>query len=458
MFLNNLAILSLSACLPMVISAPVLDSNNTTTATSVSTSQNATSTISPFSNLPLSFGVDVGHSPSGSEAVFVYSPQSPETVSSETDSPPQRPLVMAYYPSWADDEYSPDKINYTLYDWIDFAFAIPDCNFDLTWDSEAPDLLARLVKAARAGGTKVKLSIGGWTGSHCFSGAVSDETSRNAFVSNIVGLYNKYNLDGIDIDWEYPGRRGESDNQVSLSDSANFLQFLRLLRKSLPANAVVTAAVDHMPFVDDDGARMKDVSDFAEVLDWILIMNYDVWSASPNPGPNAPLSDKCGNSTQPHANAQAALNAWTMAGFKLSQIVLGIPAYGILSTSNATGLRTRSKRGSPALAADDDQKQGEIQFRSLVDQGALSIRNDTSGQRYFVASPGFTRDWDQCSSTPFLRSLDANQIVSYDDPESIGLKAKFVMENGMRGTSMWEMTGDTEYNDLTNAVRTMFGC
>ncbi|PBK72768.1 glycoside hydrolase family 18 protein [Armillaria solidipes] len=363
---------------------------------------------------------------------------------------------MAYFPSWAEGDYSPETINYTLYDWIDLAFAIPDEGFNLTWDDvvEAPDLLARLVKFAHGNSTKVKLSVGGWSGSHCFSAAMSNETSRKVFVGNIVNIYNTYDLDGIDLDWEYPGRKGESGNQVSTSDSVNYLQFLGLLRKTLPTGAVLTAAVDHMPFVDGDGVPLKNVSAFAQQLDWILIMNYDVWSASPNPGPNAPLSDRCRNSTQPDANAEAAMNAWTAAGFKLSQLVLGIPAYGILSTSNATKLRTRSKRESPTLVTDDGEEQGQIRFSSLVKQGAL-VLEDTLGQRKFVAPPGSTRHWDWCSSTPFLKST--NQLVSYDDPESIGLKAEFVMKNGMRGTSMWEATGDTLDNVLTKSVWATYG-
>ena len=33
------------------------------------------------------------------------------------------PLVMAYYPDWA--PMDPKLIDYTLFDWIDFAFAVP---------------------------------------------------------------------------------------------------------------------------------------------------------------------------------------------------------------------------------------------------------------------------------------------------------------------------------------------
>lgn len=73
--------------------------------------------------------------------------------------------MIAYFPSWASD-YSPEMITYALYDWIDFAFAIPDINFNLTWDgSEAPALLNRLVKGCHVNDTKAKLSIGGWGGS-----------------------------------------------------------------------------------------------------------------------------------------------------------------------------------------------------------------------------------------------------------------------------------------------------
>jgi len=76
------------------------------------------------------------------------------------------PLVMAYYPDWAAASLPPENINFANFDWIDFAFAVPDQNFALTWDDpvETPILLHRLVTAAHSKGTKIKLSIGGWGG------------------------------------------------------------------------------------------------------------------------------------------------------------------------------------------------------------------------------------------------------------------------------------------------------
>jgi hypothetical protein len=77
---------------------------------------------------------------------------------------PAVPLIMAYYPDWA--SFAPEKIDFKRFDWIDFAFAVPDRNFNLAWDDpKAPDMLRRLVSTAHAGGKKVKLSVGGWSGS-----------------------------------------------------------------------------------------------------------------------------------------------------------------------------------------------------------------------------------------------------------------------------------------------------
>ena len=101
--------------------------------------------------------------------------------------------------------------------------------------------------------------------------------SRQTFATNLLALYRQYNLDGIDLDWEYPAQQGDKGNEVNARDSANFLEFLRLLRKTLPPGAVITAAAQTVPFADPKGNPMKDVSAFAQALDWVLVMNYDTW-------------------------------------------------------------------------------------------------------------------------------------------------------------------------------------
>lgn len=91
-------------------------------------------------------------------------PNPPHDTCSDASS---RMLMMCYYPDWAYPGFPPEKIDFGRFDWVDFAFAWPNEDFALTWDNKdiGPKLLARLVSAAHARGSKVKLSIGGWTGS-----------------------------------------------------------------------------------------------------------------------------------------------------------------------------------------------------------------------------------------------------------------------------------------------------
>lgn len=110
-----------------------------------------------------------------------------------------------------------------------------------------------------------------------FSAACANDTSRQTFATNVAAAYSSFNLDGIDIDWEYPGRQGAGSNGVSPADSANLLAFLQLLRATLPSSARITAAVADTPFTGPDGQPMNNVSAYAQVLDWVLLMNYDTW-------------------------------------------------------------------------------------------------------------------------------------------------------------------------------------
>lgn len=176
------------------------------------------------------------------------------------------------------------------------------------------------------------------------------------------------------------------------------------------------------------------------------------------PGPNAPLKT-CDGSGQRLANAYAAISSWTTAGFPANQITLGVPAYGYLSKSSAWSLRHRrgnkpQRRADVTILNDNGgTSDGQIQFWNLVAQGAL-VR-DGSGN--YVGAGGFTRSWDDCSQTPWIRSGSSGQIVTYDDPQSLSLKGQFAAQVGLRGCNVFSMDGDVASGELVQSVRSGMG-
>lgn len=141
------------------------------------------------------------------------------------------------------------------------------------------------------------------------------------------------------ISWEYPNRQGIGCNTISKQDVPNFLAFLEQLRKDpIGKGLFLTAAVPITPWPDPDG-NPSNIAPFAKLLNYIAIMNYDIWGSwMPAVGPNAPLNDACAPPQYQNGSAASAVKAWTTAGLPINQLVLGVPAYGhsfLVEESNA---------------------------------------------------------------------------------------------------------------------------
>ena len=384
--------------------------------------------------------------------------------------------------------YCPFRATLTV---VSTAFAIPaeDNSLYFTqWNSI--DILKRLIANGHAKGTKVAITIGGWTGSKYFSTAVSTAANREQFAQNIADMVNLYKADGVDLDWEYPGQKGADGNIIDSQDSANFLIFLRLLRAKFGKDKIISLATPLNVWYGDKNAPMTDVREYAKVLDHVLLMNYDVWGSSTNPGPNAPMN-YCGDSWQPGSNAVNAVKNWKAAGMPARQIMLGVPAYGYISDSTATSLIHRRSRQMEAMearklaarsranmllgntrphlggdavekrdiesrAADGDIssfKGSQMQFNQLISYKVISL----GSTGIYYGRNGFTRKWDDCSSTPFLYNTASSTVVTYDDPTSLRIKGEFAREQGLAGTGMWDISGDTADYALVRATRAGLG-
>ncbi|KAK2461021.1 hypothetical protein APHAL10511_006962 [Amanita phalloides] len=331
-------------------------------------------------------------------------------------------------------------------------------------------LLTNFIARAEKEDVGAFISIGGWTGSRYFSTNVQP-SNQDGFVQAVVSLIKQYKLAGVDFDWEYPNHQGVGCNVISPDDTTNYLSFLQKLRTAVGPHVQLSASVGLTPFAGSGGSPSTDVSGFSKVLNYIAVMNYDVWGSwSSTVGPNAPLYDSC--APQQDGSAQSAVKAWTSAGFPAEQIVLGVAAYGhSFSVDNSAAVVNNALSLYPAFNKyHQPLGQGETNttttdecgnpagpsgiwnFSGMVTAGFL--QNDNGK---VTAAPGMFYTYDTCSQTPFVYNPKTQVMVSFDDATSFAAKGKYINENRLLGFAMWDATGDTSQDTLIEAISGAIG-
>ncbi|RDA86371.1 hypothetical protein CP532_1064 [Ophiocordyceps camponoti-leonardi (nom. inval.)] len=340
------------------------------------------------------------------------------------------------------------------------AFGIPKP--DATIKIEAEDKLKDFVKTVQKQGPKVSVSLGGWTGSGNFSTLVKKE-NRNKFKDEIMNLIESKNLDGIDLDWEYPGRDGNCNVFDKDNDADNYLEFLTLLRDALTNKfgdnpKLITMATWVQPF-DGPNGTLSDMSKFANVTDFVFLMQYDyTGSYAPTSGPNAPLDFEEGKGTR---SFRTAIKAWTDAKWPRDKLVAGFAFYGrsskleiegneIPTTQYQKQSKTEVPKGDEEDKVEEDTCTGKKQFsgvwrwKHMLHEGVL--------EDPLAAKEPWVKQFDNITQTPWLFNKDTKVFLTYDDPDSIKAKTRVVREEGLAGGMMWSIDMDKD-NVLTDALK-----
>lgn len=137
--------------------------------------------------------------------------------------------------------------------------------------------------------------------------------------------------------------------------------------------------------------------------------------------------------------------------------------HGAGGSSGDSGDGSDDSPGSRSGAGSDDTpppySNADTDSDSDPDATTLNTLSFAGHQisNVFTALQGFERKWDACSSTPYLRSAAAGQVVTYDDPQSVEMKAVFARYAGLLGVNMFDVHGDTDTWDLTDAMRRGLG-
>lgn len=280
---------------------------------------------------------------------------------------------------------------------------------------------------------KLLVSVGGWTWSGAFSDMALDARSREAFIASAVQFVQRHRLDGIDIDWEYPGQPG-AGNPHRPEDKHNYTALLSELRAALDAAAGADGHRYLLTIATGANEKWLELTEMAQVqavVDYVNLMTYDqVGPWDPYTGHNAPLYTHPDNPRQ--LSAARVVDLYLAAGVPARKIVLGVPFYG------------HAWEQVPATA-DGLYQQGAKPTRR-VNTGYAALARDS------VDRDGYVRHWDAVSGVPFLYQPQQHVFVSYDDPQSLRLKGRYVLDRGLAGVMFWELSADTPTHDLLGAI------
>lgn len=342
----------------------------------------------------------------------------------------QRPEVIGYYPSWKwnsrNNLVSPARIPYDKLTIINYAFFVPSRDGTISGKDSVGDALylrcspsPTIVNLAHEHRVKVILSLGGWEDSGNFPVVASTPNLHRSFAHSCVNAIRTYGFDGIDIDWEFPGY---ADHNGTPEDRRNFTLLLREVKDSLVAHGnetgkafLLTAA---LPAGTSHLANME-ISEISGILDMLNIMTYDFYGSwDPLANHNCPLYPSEGADPSRSVDGAFTLFHHTL-DIPGSKINLGVPFYGHTYTHCV------------ALNAPH--------------HGADTVHFSRFGAFYYDIHrqlAEFTRTWDDRAKVPYLVSAARNELISYDDTESVRAKAQYVLDHHARGVIIWEITGD----------------
>ena len=262
---------------------------------------------------------------------------------------------------------------------------------------------------------KILVSVGGW-GADNFSDAALTDESRERFAQSAIALIEQHGLDGVDLDWEYPGQPGPGI-KFRPEDKQNFTLLLETMRRHLGSRLLTIAST---------GGRYFDHVEIEKIhplLDFFNVMTYDfAGSWSETTGHHTPLY----RSGTARVASHDFIQQHVAAGIPRDKIILGVAFYG----RSWRGVTPRNR----GLHQSFEAYHVDVPYSEL---------------------PPFKRFWDSKAKAPYLWDEAAATFVTYDDPQSLREKARYVRAQRLGGIMFWEYSHDPAETLLDVIVRAL---
>jgi chitinase len=322
----------------------------------------------------------------GSVTSFTYSPgiQAP---------PPFGFYVVGYFPSYRNLADVPD-VKFKMTNVVVYSFYGVNTSGTISAPSSPAASLSAVTTKARANNSKVFLGIndGSGNGTTNFKNMAATATGRTNFIISVMNVVRQNNLDGVDIDWEFP----RTDDGTDLT----FTALMKELSDSLHTGAryYLSAAITAGKYAG--AVRDAIRNEIFPYVDFFNVMAYDDFNTSV---PYRHHSD--------YTLATVCLNYWlNTRGMPAAKCVLGIPAYGRPSGITQSGT--------------------VLTYKSILTQGGNPQYDSAT-----VTAGGFT-----------------NYTIYYNGQYTVKRKAKLAKDiaNGVMMWEKWQDAGDA--NSLLKAA------
>ncbi|KAK4136083.1 glycoside hydrolase family 18 protein [Trichocladium antarcticum] len=288
-------------------------------------------------------------------------------------------------------------------------------------------------------GAKRILSFGGWD----FSTAASTylifrngvkPANRMKMATSIANFIKEHDLDGVDIDWEYPGAPDLPDfDPGTAEDGPNYVAFLAILKNLLPGRTVAIAAPASYWYL-----KQFPIKEISRIVDYIVYMTYDLhgqWDAE-----NAHSQEGCdtGNCLRSQVNlteTRQSLAMITKAGVPGNKIVVGVTSYGRSfameqpgcwgPTCKFAGTRLESQ-ATPGRCTGTGGYIADAEINEIINGGSGAKRQNRVVTHF--TDPGSNSD---------ILVYDDNQWVGYMSARTKRTRAALYAAWGMAGTTDW---------------------
>lgn len=317
------------------------------------------------------------------------------------------------------EQYEIDKLTHLI-----FCFTNLQGNKISIKNAEDEDRLKRFVALkAKHPKLKVLISFGGWGGCETCSDVFASENGRKEFAVSVKDLLEKYNADGIDIDWESPVIGGYKNHKASKDDKAYFTELIKELRKLLPPESEICFdANSFQEFID----KSIDWNEVMPLVDFVNLMTYGLPS---NERGHTGHHTALFSSPFQNESVDIAIHRLDSIGVPMNKIIIGAAFYSFVyenvdSVNNGLGRPGKLK--------------SSVIYKKLI--------------KNYTRNEGYEYYWDSISQAPFLYNKQQKTFVTFDDKKSVSLKTKYAIDKQLGGIMFWQLKGDNYREGLLDAI------